>query len=136
MSGWRAPRGARSVGRVTSTVSSTSIRSSASASSTAVPLGERLADRAAGLADALAGLLARLRRQGADLAVGQRQRRPVAGVVEAGLLERRRGRAAAAIAASASSRIAVDLLRLERGDLDRVVLGVRARHGSLSRSAT
>ena len=52
------------------------------------PGGERLVDRAAGLADPLAGLLAGLRRQRADLAVGQRERRPVAGVVEPDLLER------------------------------------------------
>ena len=44
---------------------------------------ERLVDRAARLADPLAGLLAGLRRQGADLPVGQRQRRPVAGVLDA-----------------------------------------------------
>ena len=53
-----------------------------------LPRGERLADRAAGLADALAGVLAGLRRQRADLAVGQRERRAVAGVVGADLLER------------------------------------------------
>ena len=49
-----------------------------------LPGGERLVDGAAGLADALAGVLAGLRRQRADLAVGQRQRRPVAGVLDAG----------------------------------------------------
>ena len=53
-----------------------------------LPRGQRLADRAAGLADPLAGLLAGLRRQRADLPVGQRQRRPVAGVLEPDLLER------------------------------------------------
>ena len=52
-----------------------------------LPGGERLVDGAPGLADALAGVLAGLRRQRADLAVGQRQRRPVAGVVDAHLLE-------------------------------------------------
>ena len=49
-----------------------------------LPLGERLVDRAAGLADPLAGLLAGLRRQRADLAVGQGQRRAVARVRRAG----------------------------------------------------
>ena len=52
-----------------------------------LPGGERLVDGSPGLADALAGILAGLRRQRADLAVGQRQRRPVAGVVDAHLLE-------------------------------------------------
>ena len=70
-------------------------------------LRERLVDRAAGLADPLAGVLARLRRQRADLAVGERERRAVAGVLGADPLEARRGRSAAAIAASASSRMAV-----------------------------
>ena len=71
-----------------------------------LPLGERLVDRAARLADALAGLLARLRRQRADLAVGQGQRRAVPGVLDPHLLERPRGRRRAAIAASAASRAA------------------------------
>ena len=66
---------------------------------------ERLVDGPAGLADPLAGVLARLRRQGADLAVGQRQRRAVAGVGEPDLLQLVEV-AAAAIAATASSRIA------------------------------
>ena len=39
-----------------------------------LPGGERLVDRAAGLADALAGVLAGLRRQRADLAVGEGER--------------------------------------------------------------
>ena len=49
--------------------------------------GHGLVDGPAGLADALAGLLAGLRRQRADLAVGQGQRRGVAGMVEACLLQ-------------------------------------------------
>ena len=53
-----------------------------------LPGGQRLGDGAAGQADALAGLGLGGRRQGADLPVGQRQRRPVAGVLEAGGLER------------------------------------------------
>ena len=53
-----------------------------------LPRGEGLVDRTPGLADALAGVLAGLRRQGADLAVGQGQRRAVAGVLEADRLER------------------------------------------------
>ena len=92
-----------------------------------LPRGERLVDRAARLADPLAGLLARLRRQRTDLAVGQRQRRPVTRVLEPHLLElgevggagdRGQGRVAHRL----------DLLRLERGDLDGVVIGVRSRH--------
>ena len=49
--------------------------------------GERLVDGAAGLADALAGLLAGLRREGADLAVGEGEGRTVARVVDPDLLE-------------------------------------------------
>ena len=65
---------------MTSTASSTSIRSSCSASSyLGTPL-ERLVDRTAGLADPLPGLLAGLRRQRADLAVGEGQRGAVARV--------------------------------------------------------
>ena len=94
-------------------------------------LGERLVDRAAGLADALAGLLARLRRQGTDLAVGQGERRPIARVVDPHLLERvevggrgdRRERGVAG---------GLDLLGLQRGDLHGVVVGVRSRHDCLS----
>ena len=98
-----------------------------------LPRGERLVDRAAGLADPLPGLLAGLRRQRADLAVGQRERRPVAGVLEPDLLElgevagrgdrRERGVAHR-----------LDLLGLERRDLDGVVIGVRSGHGGLSRT--
>ncbi|GAA3306753.1 hypothetical protein GCM10020219_004020 [Nonomuraea dietziae] len=49
--------------------------------------GERLVDRLAGAADALARLGAGRGRQGADLTVGQRDRRTVSGVREADLLE-------------------------------------------------
>ena len=80
--------------------------------------GQGLGDRPAGLADALAGLLACLRRQRADLAVGQGQRRAVACVVEPDLLERGqvgrgpdRGERLVAGAATCSS--------VERGDLRR-----------------
>jgi hypothetical protein len=85
--------------------------------------GERLVDGAPGLSDALAGLLARLRRQGADLSVGQGERRAVAGVLEANLLElvevggrpdRRDGGVAHRL----------DLGGAQRRDLDRVVVGV------------
>jgi hypothetical protein len=48
---------------------------------------ECLLHAAAGGADALAGVLAGGRRQGADLAVGERERAAVARVVEAGALE-------------------------------------------------
>ena len=87
VSGWREPAGRRDVGKVTSTVSSTSIRSSCCDLELGLPGGQRLVDRSPGLAHALAGLLAGLRRQRADLAVGERQRRAVAGVVDAHLLE-------------------------------------------------
>ena len=78
-------------------------------------------------ADAHAGVLAGLRRQRADLPVRQRQRRAVAGVLGADPLERvevggggDRGEGGLAHR--------LDLVRLQRGDLDGVVLGVRARH--------
>ena len=94
--------------------------------------GDGLVDGSAGLADALAGLLARLRRQGADLAVGEGEGRTVAGVVEPDLLEgvevgggRDRGQR------RLTHRL--DLVGLERGHFDRVVVGVGAGHGSLSR---
>ena len=95
-----------------------------------LPGGERLVDGAAGLADALAGLLARLRRQGADLAVGEGQRRAVAGVVEAHLLE---GVEVGGVRDRGERRVAhrLDLVGLERGHLDGVVVGVGAGHGSL-----
>ena len=100
-----------------------------------LPGGERLADRAARLADALAGLLAGLRRQRSDLPVGERQRRAVTGVVVAGLLELvqvpgplDRGERLVAHP--------LDLLGLERGHLDRVVLGVGAGHRCLSHGGT
>ncbi len=115
-------------GRVTSTVSSTSIRASASTSSSAWRCGERLVDRAARLADALAGVLAGLRRQRADLAVGQRERRAVAGVLGADLLEGRRGRSPRRSRPAPPRASRVDVLLVERGHLDRVVLGVGARH--------
>ncbi len=67
--------------------------------------GERLVDLAAGLADALAGVLAGLRRQRADLAVGERERRTVAGVLDRTRFSASRS-AAAAMAASAASRAA------------------------------
>ena len=126
--GCRAPAGARSVGRVTSTVSSTSIRSSASASSTSCRAASAWLDGAARLADALAGLLAALRRQRADLAVGQGQRGAVAGVVDPDLLERvevggRRDRRQRGVARG------LDLLGLHGGDLHGVVVGVGSGHG-------
>ena len=93
-----------------------------------LPLAERLVDRAAGLADPLAGLLAGLRRQRADLAVGQRQRGAVAGVVDPHLLELGevgggRDRSQGGVAGG------LDLLGLQRGDLHGVVVGVGSGHG-------
>ena len=90
---------------------------------------QRLVDRAAGLADAGAGLLAGLRRQGADLPVGQGDRRPVAGVGQPGLLElghrgRRRKRR------QRLGHHGLDVLGVQRRDLNGVVAGVRAGHGS------
>ena len=97
-----------------------------------LPGGERLVDRASGLADALAGVLAGLGRQRADLAVGEGERRPVAGVVDADLLE---GVEVGGGGDRGQGRLAhlVDLLGLERGHFDGVVVGVGAGHGSLSR---
>ena len=89
--------------------------------------GQGLADRAAGLADPLAGLLAALRRQRADLAVGQGERRAVAGVLDPDLLQgvevgrlgdRREGGVAGG----------VDLLGLHGGDLHGVVVGIGSGH--------
>ena len=90
-----------------------------------------LVDGAAGLTDALPGVLAGLGRQRADLPVGQGQRRAVAGVVEPDLLER------VEVGGSGDrgeGRVPHrhDLLGLERGHFDRVVVGVGAGHGSLS----
>ena len=88
-------------------------------------------DALADLAHALAGLLARLRRQRTDLPVRQRERRPVSGVVQPGLLEllegtgrldRRQG--------GVLHRL--HLLGLEGGDRDGVVVGVGPGHGCLS----
>ena len=98
-----------------------------------LPLRERLLHRAARLADALAGLLARLRRQRPDLAVGQRQRRPVAGVLDPDLLQRlevggARDRGERGVARG------LDLLGLQRGHLHGVEVGVRSGHGGESRN--
>ena len=87
VSGCRAPAGRRSVGSVTSTASSTSTRASRSASSSAVRAASALRTCRARRADPLAGGLARGRRQRADLAVGQRERRAVADVRQAGRLQ-------------------------------------------------
>ena len=89
---------------------------------------ERLLHGAAGLADPLAGLLAGLRRQRADLPVGQRQRRPVAGVLDPDLLERlevggARDRGERGVARG------LDLLGLQGGHLHGVEVGVRSGHG-------
>ena len=65
---------------------------------------ERLVTAPPGLADPLAGVGLGGRRQGADLAVGQRERRAVAGVLEPDLLEGVEVGARPAMAASASSR--------------------------------
>ena len=117
------------MGSVTSTVSSASIRCSCSASSSSCRFAERLLHGPARLADALAGLLAGLRRQRPDLAVGQGQRRPVAGVLDPDLLQRlevggARDRGERGVARG------LDLLGLQRGHLHGVEVGVRSGHGT------
>ena len=92
---------------------------------------ERLADRGPGLAHALTSILAGLRRQRADLPVRQRQRRPVAGVLRAHLLELLEvggggDRGERGIAHREH------LLLLQGCHLDGVVGAVRAGHGCLS----
>jgi hypothetical protein len=93
--------------------------------------GQRLVHRAPGLADAHPGVLAGLRWQRPDLPVRQRQGGPVGGVLDpdplelvevAGRLDRGQRRLPHR----------VHLVGLQRGDLDRVVIGVRAGHGCLS----
>ncbi len=95
--------------------------------------GERLVDLPPGLADPLAGLLAGLGRQRTDLAVGERQRRPVTRVVDAHLLERRqvagrRDRGKGLLAHL------LDLVGAQRRDLDGVVRRVGAGHAPQSRN--
>ena len=99
-----------------------------------LPGRQRLVDGAPGLADALAGVLAGLRRQRADLAVGQRQRRPVAGVVDADLLEARQ------VLRPRDGRKGLvahllDLVSPQGRDLDGVVGRVGAGHAPQSRKA-
>ena len=87
VTGCRAPAGCRSHGSVTSTASSTSTRWSRSASSSACRSASACRIAAAGRADPLAGLGPRGGRQRADLGVGQRDRRAVAGVRQPGRLQ-------------------------------------------------
>jgi hypothetical protein len=95
------------------------------------PGRQGLVDGTAGLADAGARLLACLRGQRTDLAVRQGERRSVAGVIEADLLQlvevARRCDGAQGVLAHP-----FDLGSLQRGDLDGVVVSVGAGHGSLS----
>jgi hypothetical protein len=89
--------------------------------------GERLVHRAAGLADQLAGGGLGVRGQGADLAVGEGQRRGAAGVGDLGLLER----VEVTGGGEGGERLvphALDLFRFQCLDLNRVVRLVRCRH--------
>ncbi|GAA4963223.1 hypothetical protein GCM10023238_33260 [Streptomyces heliomycini] len=89
--------------------------------------GEALAHGTARLADALAGVGLGVRRQGADLTVGQRQRGGAAGVGDLGLLERVEG----VRGGEGGERLvphALDLFRFQRLDLDRVVRLIGCRH--------
>ena len=127
--GWIAPVGASSTGRVTSTRSSTSTLGQLDLGDLALPRGQGLRDPAAGLADPLAGVLARLGRQGPDLPVGQGDRRPVAGVGQPGRLELgQRGRRRERGQRLGDGRL--DVVGVQRGDLDGVVARVRAGHDS------
>ncbi len=92
-----------------------------------LPLGDGLVHRTAGLAHALARLLARLRGQGADLAVGERQRGAVAGVVDPRLLERVEVGGGGDGGQGRFAR-GVDLLGLQGADLHGVVVGVGSGH--------
>ena len=74
VSGWRPPRRRRVVGRETSTRLLDEHPLLVLGLEDGLPGGEGLVDGAAGLADALAGVLAGLRRQRADLAVGEGER--------------------------------------------------------------
>ena len=118
--GCRAPVGRRSVGSVTSTVSSTSTRASRSASSCGAALGQRSAD--VGLRQRRPACPADGRAAGGqrtDLPVGQRDRRPVAGVREPcglQLVEVRGGGDRVERGADGG----VELFWLEGGHLDRV----------------
>ena len=122
------PAGCRSHGSVTSTASSTSTRRSRSASSSACRSASacRIAARAA--PTRLPGLGPRGGRQRADLGVGQgdaargRRRAP------AGPPSARPGRRRRAIAASASSRHALHLVRGQRRHLHRVIGLIRCGH--------
>ncbi len=103
------------------------MRSSRSASSSAWRAVSAWPTRPARLADALAGLGLGARRQGADLAVGEGERALLALVRDAHGLEvvegRRRG--------DRGERVlhrCVDVRRVERGDLDRVVVRVGSGH--------
>ena len=94
-----------------------------------LPGGQRLGHGPARLADPLAGLLAALRRQRADLPVGQGQRRAVAGVLDPDplqLLEVAGGRDRRERGVARG----VDLLGLHGGDLHGVVVGVGSGHGA------
>ena len=124
--------GARSQGSVTSTVSSTSIRSSCSASSSACRAASAwlTAPRAWPTR-----MPASLRACGGSapisrLASASGERSPACS--SADLLERRRGRSARGDRGERGVAHRVDLVGLQRGDLDGVVLGVGAGHGCLS----
>ncbi|MGX1268871.1 hypothetical protein RKD18_002065 [Streptomyces phaeoluteigriseus] len=92
-----------------------------------LPGGEALVHRAAGLADEFAGGGLRVRRQCADLAVGEGQRGGAAGVGDLGLLECVEG----VRGGEGGERLvphALDLFRFQGLDLYRVVRLIRCRH--------
>ena len=98
-----------------------------------LPGGERLVDLAPGAADPLAGLLAGLRRQRADLPVGQRERRPVARVLGPDPLQVLQvGRCSDRGEGRVPGRI--DLFRLHGSNLHGVVIGIGSGHGRQSRN--
>ena len=133
MSGCREPTGSTSVGSVTSTLLGREHALLLGCLHLGRTSRERLVDGTARLADALAGLLAGLRRQCADLAVCQRQRRTVAGMVEPSLLELV-DRPGSRDRRKSLTAHALDLVGTQRRDLDGVVVGVGRGHAGLSRS--
>ena len=86
------------------------------------------------LPDPLAGLGPRLRREGTDLAVGERERRPVAGVGEPHLLQLVEVVRPPAMAARAVVDGRLHLVRVQRRHLDRVERRVGGGHACVDSS--